>query len=144
MGAPLLHVLPNILYVKLFNNLRSSPFPGRPRFLALIRSTGGWQAVKAFRKNKIHLKGDERVLGDSDFVIHVLNEQNERMERRFRLREQGYDIEKVIDRVSELFSLSKQDIINPSRQKHRVIALLLTDNMELGVYDVTGRSGSWE
>jgi len=66
------------------------------------------------------------------------------MERRFRLREQGYDIEKVIDRVSELFSLSKQDIINPSRQKHRVIALLLTDNMELGVYYVTGRSGSWE
>ena len=69
----------------------------------LIRSTGGWQAVCAFRKNKIHLKGDERILGDSDFVLHVLNEQNERMERRFRLREQGYDIEKVIGRVSDNF-----------------------------------------
>jgi len=88
----------------------------------LIRSTGGWQAVKAFRKSKIHLKGDERILGDSDFVLHVLNEQDERMERRFRLREQGYDIEKVIERVASLFSLSKQDIIDPSRQNHRVIA----------------------
>ena len=88
----------------------------------LIRSAGGWQAVRAFRKNKTHLKGDERMLGDSGFVLHVLNEQNERMERRFRLREQGYDIEKVIERVSKLFSLSKQDIINPSRRKQRVMA----------------------
>jgi len=66
------------------------------------------------------LKGDERILGDSDFVLGVLNEQNERMDRRFRLREQGYDIEKTIERVSNLFSLSKQDIINSQRQ--RVIA----------------------
>ena len=74
------------------------------------------------RKNKIHLKGDERILGDSDFVLHVLNEQNERIKRRFRLREQGYNIEKVIERVSKLFSLSKQDIINPGRQKQRIMA----------------------
>jgi putative transposase len=45
----------------------------------LIRSTGGWQAVKALGKNKIHLKGDERILGDSDFVLKVFNEKmNER------------------------------------------------------------------
>jgi len=88
----------------------------------LIRSAGGWHAVKAFRKSKIHLKGDERILGDSDFVLHVLNEQDERMERRFRLREQGYDIEKAIERVSKLFSLSRQDILNPSRQRQRVKA----------------------
>jgi hypothetical protein len=88
----------------------------------LIRSTGGWQAVKALGSNKIHLKGDERILGDSDFVHKVLSEQNERMDQRFRIREQGYDIEKVIERVSDLFSLSKQDILNPSRQRQRVMA----------------------
>lgn len=88
----------------------------------LVRSTGGWQAVKALGKSKIHLKGDERILGDSDFVLKVLKEQNERMEQRFRLREQGYDIERVIERVSELFSLSRQDIIRPSRQRHRSMA----------------------
>ena len=52
----------------------------------------------------------------------VLKEQNVPMEQRFRLREQGYDIEKVIEQVSELFSLSKQDIIKPSRQRQRVMA----------------------
>ena len=88
----------------------------------LIRSTGGWHAVRAYRKDKIHLKGDERILGDSDFVLQVLKAQDECMDRRFRLREQGYDIEKAIDRVSKMFSLSKQDILSPSRQKQRVIA----------------------
>jgi hypothetical protein len=88
----------------------------------LIRSTGGWQAVKALGKNKIHLKGDERILGDRDFVIEVLKEQNERMAQRFQLREQGYDIEKAIERVSDLFSMSKQDIVQPSRQRQRVMA----------------------
>jgi putative transposase len=88
----------------------------------LIRSSGGWQAVRTLRKNKIHLKGDERILGSNDFVTEVLSEQNERMERRFQLREHGYDFEKVIRRISELFSLSRQDIINPSQQRKRVMA----------------------
>ncbi|MDZ7581877.1 MAG: hypothetical protein U5R30_15150 [Deltaproteobacteria bacterium] len=52
----------------------------------LIRSAGGWQAVKALGKNKIHLKGDERILGDSDFVLKVLDEQNECMVQRIIMR----------------------------------------------------------
>ena len=35
----------------------------------LIRSTGGWRTVQALRKNKTHLKGVERILGDNDFVL---------------------------------------------------------------------------
>jgi REP element-mobilizing transposase RayT len=88
----------------------------------LIRSAGGWQAVKALGKNKIHLKGDERILGDSDFVLDVLKEQKERMEHRFYLHEQGIDFDKVLERVSELFSLSRREILYPSRQRQRVLA----------------------
>ncbi|MDP3029993.1 MAG: hypothetical protein Q8O04_10995 [Deltaproteobacteria bacterium] len=43
----------------------------------LIRSAGGWKALTSLRKLRIHLKGDERMLGDSDFVLSVLNKQNE-------------------------------------------------------------------
>jgi hypothetical protein len=35
----------------------------------LIRSTGGWAAVKAMRKAHIHVKSDERVLGDVEFIL---------------------------------------------------------------------------
>jgi putative transposase len=38
----------------------------------LLRSVGGWTALKDYRSAGIRVKGDERVFGDSDFVIHVL------------------------------------------------------------------------
>jgi hypothetical protein len=38
----------------------------------LIRSSGGWGVLKALSKARIHLKGDERILGDSDFVKEIL------------------------------------------------------------------------
>ncbi|MBW2165493.1 MAG: hypothetical protein JRG74_05165 [Deltaproteobacteria bacterium] len=38
----------------------------------LIRSAGGWSAIKALRKIGSYQKGDERILGDSDFVKKVL------------------------------------------------------------------------
>ncbi len=34
----------------------------------LTRSYGGWTAVKEHQRNKVLAKGDERILGDSDFV----------------------------------------------------------------------------
>jgi len=52
----------------------------------LIRSAGGWQAVKTLRRSRIHVRGDERILGDSDFVKQVLDAQNEKLEDRYRLR----------------------------------------------------------
>lgn len=88
----------------------------------LIRSAGGWQAVKAMRKFGIHIKGDERILGGHDFVMKVLKEQNEQMEQRYRLQSVGYDIEKLIDRTAELFSLSRPEVTNPSRKPQRVLA----------------------
>jgi len=47
-------------------------------------------------KPRIHLKGDERMLGDSDFVSSVLNKQNEHLERPYRLQAQGFDFAKVV------------------------------------------------
>jgi hypothetical protein len=38
----------------------------------LIRSAGGWSAIKALRRIGAYQKGDERILGDSDFVKKVL------------------------------------------------------------------------
>jgi putative transposase len=43
----------------------------------LIRSAGGWSAVKALRKAGAVQKGDERILGDGDFVESVLSEAKE-------------------------------------------------------------------
>jgi hypothetical protein len=37
----------------------------------------------------IHMKSDERILGDSDFIQSVLDEAKERLEERYRLQAQG-------------------------------------------------------
>ena len=41
----------------------------------LIRSLGGWEEVKKINRRKgERIKGDERILGDSEFVLQVLEE----------------------------------------------------------------------
>ncbi len=45
----------------------------------LIRSAGGWSAVKAMRKARLSQKSDERVLGDGAFVDAVLSRATEKM-----------------------------------------------------------------
>jgi putative transposase len=67
----------------------------------LIRSLGGWDAVKTMRLNgQDRIKSDQRILGDSDFVSEVLSEREEQFSRKYRLKNLGYDFETVAERVS--------------------------------------------
>jgi putative transposase len=88
----------------------------------LLRTAGGWAALRAYRQMKIHIKGDERILGDSDFVESVLDEQNERLERRYRLQLQGYNFAKIVDRVAKIFELKPEEVLSNVRQRMRVKA----------------------
>jgi REP element-mobilizing transposase RayT len=102
----------------------------------LIRSLGGWEGVKALRKMNIRFKGDERILGDSDFVEQVLKEANERFERRYDLRAKGYDFDGVVKRVSEIMRLEPSDVLRPRRVPQTVKArslLCYWANKELGM-----------
>ena len=51
---------------------------------------GGWHELSGLRRMKIRFKSDERILGDSDFVERVLHSASEAMERRYRLKAEGY------------------------------------------------------
>ena len=88
----------------------------------VIRSAGGWTAFKAKSMQRVHLKGDERILGDSDFVKTVLEEARENMERRYRLQAQGFDFKKVLHRVGELLEIDPQEILLTGKQPLRVRA----------------------
>ncbi len=88
----------------------------------LIRSSGGWQALKDLRKQGIQLKSDERILGDSDFVESVLKGQEEHFNRRYRLLSNGYDFDKVVVRVAELLKMNPDVILQPSKKPKRVQA----------------------
>jgi REP element-mobilizing transposase RayT len=76
----------------------------------LIRSAGGWSAVKAMRRARDHMKSDERILGDGDFAQSVLDACKEQYEERYRLQSQGYDLEQVTNRVSFLLDIDPKQV----------------------------------
>ena len=78
---------------------------------------GGWSALKAMRKAKAYVKGDERILGDSDFVDRVLEQSMEAHERRYRLESQGMNVDNVAERVAQLLGMTVDEVW--SQGKHR-------------------------
>jgi REP element-mobilizing transposase RayT len=104
----------------------------------LIRTAGGWAALKAYRQLKIHVRGDERILGSSDFVESVLEEQDERLERRYRIQMQGWDFEHILDRVARIFELKPEEVFSTVKQRKRVRARSLLCYWAVSELDMTG------
>ncbi len=77
----------------------------------LLRNQGGWEALKGYRKAGIRLKGDERILGDSDFVEKVLKSAQESLEEKYGLKYRGYDFDKAAERVSELMDMDVSQVL---------------------------------
>jgi putative transposase len=89
----------------------------------LIRSLGGWKAVKSMGKGeRQRIKGDERILGDSDFVLQVLQETDERLNRSYELNRRGYDLKMVEDRVCRIFGIAPEELYAMSREKLKASA----------------------
>ncbi len=101
------------------------PMGRRPELVGggLIRSLGGWDEVKKMRlAGQDRIKSDQRILGESDFVMDVLSEADENFSRKYRLKSRGINFEKVAERVSSLFDLEKDYITGRGRQRNRVRA----------------------
>jgi len=89
----------------------------------LIRSLGGWSALKKIRLGGYdRRKGDERILGDSDFVLAILAEANEQLDRFYELQSRGYDLKKVEQRVMEIFEINRDEIYAKGRRRSQVEA----------------------
>ncbi len=80
----------------------------------LIRSYKGWMGI---RNEKQLLKGDERILGDSDFVSTILTEANEVFERRFAMKQKGYTLDILAERIAAFYSVNPEDILTKGQRK---------------------------
>lgn len=88
----------------------------------LIRSLGGWTEARDALKDGVHIMSDERILGDSDFVDSVISQSEEHYERRHKLRRQGYDLDRIAERVSEVLGLTLDEVYSKGRQNIKVKA----------------------
>jgi len=104
---------------------KGSSLGRRPELVGggLIRSLGGWDEVKKMRlKGQDRGKSDQRILGEIEFVGDVHSESEEHFSRKYRLKCLGYDFERVLERVSIVFTLDKEYIPGKGRQQDRVMA----------------------
>ena len=88
----------------------------------LIRSMGGWEGIQGLGKWRGRFKGDERILGESRFVGEVLKASEEAMERKYGLRAEGFDLERIIERVAALFGMSVEEIKSTGKYRSGVAA----------------------
>ena len=83
----------------------------------MIRSLGGWSEVtKNPLKKQERIKGDERILGDSDFITEVISEANEAFNRRYMLKRKGINLDFAEKRVLGLYAIERQDLYSGSRK----------------------------
>jgi len=102
----------------------------------LVRSAGGWDALKGLRKIKAYMKGDERILGDSDFVETVLKACQDKFDRKYLLKSGGYDFDTVVDRIAKVLGINRSEVLSSGRQPHKVHArslLCFWASRELGM-----------
>ncbi|MCP4261915.1 MAG: transposase [Planctomycetes bacterium] len=87
----------------------------------LIRSLGGWVEVSKFGlKGEGHIKSDERILGESDFVDDILSQASEKFEHSYELKQLGYDLDRIASRVAQIYKIEVNDIFLKGKQQKRV------------------------
>ena len=96
----------------------------RPELIGggLIRSVGGWAVLSALRDEAVRAKGDERILGDTDFVEAVLKQADEQLQRRYQLKTRGFDLDRVAERVAQVLGMPVEIVWERSRRPQVAVA----------------------
>jgi len=106
----------------------------------LVRSLGGWKRAGDLRDKGNRSKGDERILGDGDFVENILSQCQEQMERKYLYKNKGYDFVWLAEKVARKLGIDKEEITRSGRYPRRVEArsvLCYWASRELGVSTIT-------
>jgi hypothetical protein len=71
-------------------------------------------------------------------VSSVLEEQNERLERRYRIQIQGYDFDKTVNRVAMIFEFKPEEVLDKVKQRMRVKARSVLRYWAVNELEMTG------
>ena len=91
----------------------------------LIRSFGSWEAVRDARKEHALRIGDERILGDGDFVEQVLREDHLNLTEKAALEQQGMSLEQLIGRVCKRYAIKADQLMQKGRANDISVAKAL-------------------
>ena len=105
----------------------------------LVRSAGGWSVIKAMRRGLERTKGDERILGEGDFVESVLKAAQENLDRKSQLEAEGYNFDWLVGRVARQLEIEPKLVLAAGKYNQSVRArslLCYWGTRELGMTTV--------
>ncbi len=110
----------------------------------LIRSAGGWRAVKEAYRQGIRLTSDERVLGSSEFVEKTLEAAGEAYGRRMRLHSANINLSDLIEATCQYHGIEEQELTGPTKQVQiarvrALIAYMATQDLSIPGSEVARR-----
>jgi REP element-mobilizing transposase RayT len=88
----------------------------------LIRSQGGWSAVKAMRQSGAEENSDERVLGSGEFVDRLLADAEEKIKRQLPPRELTRRVQGIVEKACARGKITRDVLLSGSR-RHEVSAV---------------------
>ena len=83
----------------------------------LLRSVGGWAKLKGFRDIGVRIKGDERILGSSDFVERVLKQADEQLKEKYRLQVKAISLQALAEKVAHYYKISPENLKSASKER---------------------------
>jgi hypothetical protein len=83
----------------------------------MIRSVGGWEELRKYRRMGVRIKGDERILGSSDFVAEVLQQAEEEITKRADMKKQGIAFKALLSKAATYYNIDVEELCSGSRQR---------------------------
>lgn len=81
----------------------------------LRRSAGGWEGLMNLKQAGEYWRGDERILGNGNFVNEVLRAAEETLTQREELKRQGWDLSRLVAEVCGMLSVNPEDMRKKGR-----------------------------
>ncbi len=94
-------------------------FGRRPELMGggLVRSAGGWVAVRELRRGREGYTADERVLGSAEFVDRLLREVEEVEARRATATQKGPDLPRLMREIARAGGVTREALVGTGRRR---------------------------
>jgi len=112
----------------------------------LIRSLGGWSAVKAMRRSGNRELCDDRILGSGEFVERIIKEAEAKIKYQLPVKEHHHKIDKFIAQLCRSENISSAELKAGGRRKEvsgvrAQIAIGLVERHGVALAEVARRVG---
>lgn len=91
----------------------------RPELMGggLVRSAGGWAAVRELRRGREGYAADARILGGTEFIETLRREQEQAEARRARARQRNLELPALIQKIARLAHVTAGALMGGGRRR---------------------------